>query len=52
MSKIVEIYKLFHPETKTGGKKATGESKDQQIKRLRAIATARKQKLLRKGIKI
>jgi len=48
---MVPIYELFHPEPKSGKGKATEESKDQRIKRLRAMATVRKQKLLRKGIK-
>lgn len=51
MEKIAEIVDLFQP--KKGGKGTkTEESKDRQIKRLRAMATARKQKLLRKEIKI
>ena len=56
MEKIAEIVKLFQPREARGGEKMEGsqmeENKDQQLKRLRALATARKQELLRKGIKI
>jgi len=50
MEKIAEIVELFQP--KQAGKGKVEENKDQRIKRLRAMATTRKQKLLRKGIKI
>lgn len=51
MEKIVEIVELFQPK-EAGKRKKTGETLGQRIKRLRAMATARKQKLLRKGIKV
>ncbi len=56
MEKIAVIVKLFQPREARGGEKMEDskveETKDQQLKRLRALATARKQKLLRKGMKI
>jgi len=51
MEKIAEIYKLFHPAPRSE-KGETKESKGEQLRRLRALATTRKQKLLKKGIKV
>lgn len=49
MEKIAEIVEFFQPK-EAGKGRETEKSKDQQVKRLRAMATVRKQKLSRKGL--